>query len=290
MSRRARAKQLASSGAKAFLAVVWAYAWMIPMALALGMAPPAAAAAMVATVGAFLARNVVRPLRSRRRLAARLRLRPFGRYLPLLTMAVGAKLVLMLAGFVLHEEIASRRVLPRLPEDPELVSDAFMVHPLGATALLLAIVVLAPLIEEFAFRGKMQRELEHSLGIAAAIVVPAVLFSAMHGRVDAIHHLPYGLFAGWVVWRTGSIWGAVYMHAVNNAVAGGALYLPDRWPTGKEVPAGLWPLAIVAGIAALGALSAIAARVHTIANRTRPVACAWPLGRVAHADAATARG
>lgn len=276
MPKWRRAKRLTLSIAKAMLTVPWAYAWMVPMVAALQLAPAAAAALMLATVGAFVAINVVRPLRSRPRLAARFRLRPFARYVPLLTLAVAAKLVLVFSSFLLHEEMAARRVLPRLPDAPEIVSPAFMAHPLGSAALVVAIVVLAPLIEEFAFRGRMQHELEHSVGIRAAIIVPAVLFSALHGLVDAIHHLPYGLFAGWVVWRTGSIWGAVYMHALNNSVAAAALLLSDDPPGRPDMPAGLWPYAIVAAVVALGALLAIGRRIHRTANTTRPRRQAWP--------------
>jgi membrane protease YdiL (CAAX protease family) len=249
---------------------------MIPMFAALRMAPAVALALMLATITAFVARNVVRPLRSRPRLAARLRLRPFRKYLPLLTLAVAAKLVLAFSSFLLHEEMATRRILPPLPDQPEIASSAFRAHPLGAAAVVLAIALLAPLIEEFAFRGKMQHELEASVGVRVAIIVPAVLFSALHGLVDAIHHFPYGLFAGWFVWRTGSIWGAVYMHALNNSVAAAALLLSSDAPDRPDIAASLWPYAIIAGVVALGALLAIARRIHRIANRPRPRAHGWP--------------
>jgi uncharacterized protein len=283
-----RAKRVARSIAKTVFAVIWAYAWMVPVVAALQMVPAAAAALMLATLGAFLARNVVRPLRSHPRLAARLRLRPFARYAPLLTLAVAAKFVLVFSSFLLHEEMAARRILPRLPDNAEIVSPAFMAHPLGAAAVVVAIAVLAPLIEEFAFRGKMQHDLEHSVGTRTAIIVPALLFSALHGPADAIHHLPYGLFAGWVVWRTGSIWGAVYMHALNNSVAAAALFAPDNSRSHPEVPAGLWPYAILAAVVALAALLAIGRRIHQIANTTRPHARAWPFSGSETSTAAAA--
>lgn len=288
MSKWRGAEHLTRSIAKALLAVIWAYTWMVPMAVALHMAPGPAATLMLVTLGAFAVRNVVRPLRSRPRLAARLRLRPFTRYLPLLTLAVAAKLVLVFSSFLLHEEMAGRRILPHLPYEPEIVSPTFLAHPLGAAAVVMAIVILAPLIEEFAFRGKMQHELEHSVGIRAAIIIPAVLFSALHGLVDAVHHLPYGLFAGWVVWRTGSIWAAVYMHALNNSVVAAALLVSDASPNRPDMPAGLWPYAIVSAIVALGALLAIGRRINRLANQTRPRAHGWPFGGPETSTPATA--
>lgn len=274
-----RARRLAGSLLRAFLAVPWAYAWMIPIAIGLRSRPSIAAVVMGATLAAFLARNVVRPLRSRPRLAARFRLRPCARYLPLLTLAVVAKVTLMLSGVVLHEEMASRRLLPPLPDDPEIVSPTFVTHPLGAVALLLAVAALAPLIEEFAFRGTMQRELERSVGLGAAILIPAIGFSLLHGRVDAVHHVPYAILAGWTVWRTGSIWTAVYMHTLNNLIAGLGFYLPNPSWLAEDIPSGLWPVALAAGAIALGGLGLVGAGVHRIASRERPRASAWPRAR-----------
>lgn len=269
MSRLKRALRVAKSLGRAVLAMVWLYGWLIPMVIALRLPSPAVSAGiMVLTIGAFLGRHVLRPLRGRRRLAVRLRLRPFSRYLPLLTLAVAGQFVLALSSLVLHEEAAARRLLPRLPDSADLAPESLMAHPLGALALVLALAVFVPLVEEFGFRGKMQYELEQALGVFPAILTTAAVFSAMHGVINAIHHVPFAIFAGWLVWRTGSIWGAVYMHAVNNAVVAGSLYVPEQWLPGT-IPSGLSRHAIGAGIVAVGALVAISMRIDRSANRAR---------------------
>ena len=270
MARLNRGLRFGNSLGRAFLAMVWLYAWIIPTVIALRLTSPAASAGlMLLTIGSFLGRNVLRPLRSRRRLAVRLRLRPFGRYLPLLTLAVIGQFVLALSSLVLHEEAAARRLLPRLPDSADLASESLMAHPLGALAFVLALVVFIPLVEEFGFRGKMQYALEQALGVFPAILTTAAVFSAMHGVINAVHHVPFAIFAGWLVWRTGSIWGAVYMHAVNNAVVAGSLYVPEQWLPGT-IPPGLLQYAIGAAIVAVSALVAIGIRINSIANRTRP--------------------
>jgi membrane protease YdiL (CAAX protease family) len=261
---------------RALLSIPWAYAWMVPLVIALRIDPAKATVVLLGTIAIFVALYVVRPLRLQPRMVAHLRLRPCRRYLSWLTLAVALKLLLILSSLVLHEQLATWRILPRLPDDPEFVSAAFLAHPFGPLALFLAIAVMAPLIEEFAFRGWMQHELEHTLGLVPAIVFTGALFSLLHGRIDAIHHLAFGLFAGWVVWRTGSIWAAVYMHALNNAGVQLMMHVtPDSFMSWSQIPSWLWPYAIAVGVLALGGFIGTGARIHRMAQIARPRARAW---------------
>jgi membrane protease YdiL (CAAX protease family) len=274
MSRLMRVWHGGKSLARAVLSIAWLYAWIVPMVIALRLAnPPTAVAILLLTIGAFFGRHVLRPLHHPR-LAARFRLRPVRSYLPLLTLAAAAQFVLALSSVVLHEEAAARRLVPPLPDGEDLALASFMAHPLGAVALILALVVLVPLVEEFGFRGRMQYELEQTLGAVPAILTTAAAFSALHGVINAVHHVPFAIFVGWLVWRTGSIWGAVYMHAVNNAVVAASLYLPERWVPGT-IPPGLSPYAIGAAIVTVSALIAIAARINAVANQTGRRSPSW---------------
>jgi membrane protease YdiL (CAAX protease family) len=200
-------------------------------------------------------------------MVAQLRLRCCRPYLSVLTLAASMKLLLMLSTLALHEQLAARRMLPQMPDDEDFISTDLLAQPLGHVALFLAIGVMAPLIEEFGFRGRVQHTLEHAFGMVPAIAATAVVFSVLHGRIDAAHHLAFGVFAGWVVWRTGSIWSAVYMHALNNAAAQLLLHLTTisaaDW---SDRVARLWPYAIVAGLVGLGGLIAAGARIHRIAQ------------------------
>jgi membrane protease YdiL (CAAX protease family) len=264
------------------MSIIWAYAWIVPTVIALKLDPVIATLTLTVLIAAFIARNVVRPLRSQPRRAAQLRLRPVHGYLPWLTLAVGVKLVLVVSTVVLHEQLATWRLLPRLPDDPDFVSAAFLAHPFGLIALLLAAAILGPLIEEFAFRGRMLHDLEHSIGVVPAIVLTGTVFSLMHGTLDAVHHLVFGIFAGWVVWRTGSIWSGVYMHCLNNAAAVALVRLTSDWnPSERPPPAWLWPYAVVAGVLAIGALLLVARFIHRAAQHTRPRASAWSRERPA---------
>jgi len=267
MARRLRRRGRVRSLLSAVLAVVWAYAWMIPVVVALKMDAGQAIALLVGTTVLFVGLYVIRPLRANSRAAALLRLRSCRVYLPSLTLAAAMKLLLMLSTLALHEQLAARRMLPQMPNDEDFASAELLARPLGQVALFLGIAVMAPLIEEFGFRGRVQHTLEHAFGVVPAIAASTVVFSALHGRIDAAHHLAFGVFAGWVVWRTGSVWSAVYMHALNNAAAQLLLHLTTistaDW---SDRVAGLWPYAILAGLVSLTGLIAAGARIHHTAQ------------------------
>ena len=267
LRRRGRVRSLL----RAALSIVWAYAWIIPVVVALRMDAGTAIVILLGTVALFVGLYVVRPLHAHPRVAAQLRLRSCRRYLPWLTVATAMKLLLALSTLALHEQLAARRLLPELPDDEDFASAEFLAQPLGPVALCLAIAVLVPLIEEFSFRGRVQHTLEHAFGVGPAVVVSAVAFSVLHGRVDAVHHLAFGIFAGWVVWRTGSIWAAVYMHALNNGAAQLLTHLTSHvMLTGKARSAELWPFAVVVGLIGLAGLIAVGARIDQIARAERP--------------------
>lgn len=272
----------------AVLSMAWTYMWMIPVVAALGMDAGAATAALLLTIAIFVGLYVVRPLHANRRMAAQVRLRSCRGYLPVLTLAAGMKLLLMLSTLALHEQLAARRMLPKMPDDADVMSAELLTHPLGHVALFLAIAVMAPLIEEFGFRGRMQHTLEHAFGVGPAIAASALVFSVLHGRIDGVHHLAFGVFAGWVVWQTRSIWSAVYIHALNNAAAQLLMHLASNsavdWSDSVTT---LWPYAIVGGLIGLGGMIAAGARIHRIAHAERQGSCR---GRVRLAAMATSPG
>lgn len=271
MVRRLRRRGRARSLVSALGSIGWAYAWMVPIVVALKVDARGATSVLLGLGTLFVGLYVVRPLCAHPRMAAQLRLRSCRRYLPCLTVAASMKLLLMLSTLALHEHLAARRMLPRLPDDEDFVSAEFLAQPLGPVALFLASAVLAPVIEEFAFRGRVQHTLEHAFGVVPAIAFSAVTFSVLHGRVDAIHHLAFGIFAGWVVWRTGSIWSAVYMHALNNAAAQFLMHVTSTSMIAWKARLELWPYVITAGLLGLGGLIAVGARINEVARGERHI-------------------
>lgn len=92
--------------------------------------------------------------------------------------------------------------------------------PLGERlAIAFVASVLAPVCEETAFRGYLQRTLALRRSPAVAIAVAALLFAVLHDPVRFPAVAVLGAVFGWVAWRSGSTWPAITAHAVNNGLA-----------------------------------------------------------------------
>jgi membrane protease YdiL (CAAX protease family) len=114
--------------------------------------------------------------------------------------------------------------------------------PLGRLSIAVVAIAVAPVVEEFFFRGLVQRRLELRWGATAGIVVAAIFFALVHVQpwVFPLHFL-LGVLFGWVVYVTGTIWSGVVLHAANNAAAviglrmgEGAWTRPTIWEIGID--------------------------------------------------------
>ncbi len=101
------------------------------------------------------------------------------------------------------------------PDDTFL--EEYARRPWGWLPLVLVAVVLAPVTEEIAFRGWIQRRLESRWGAGAAVLGSAALFAIAHGQTVGLpNRFAFGLAAGFLAVRTGSVWLGMLLHAANN--------------------------------------------------------------------------
>jgi membrane protease YdiL (CAAX protease family) len=82
-------------------------------------------------------------------------------------------------------------------------------------------LVLVPLVEESFFRGYLGRSFSFRFGRWPGIIMQALLFVLLpthweQGWIAVISILGFGLLAGWLVQRTGSLWTAWGAHASAN--------------------------------------------------------------------------
>lgn len=85
---------------------------------------------------------------------------------------------------------------------------------------LIALVILAPIFEEFLFRGIVLRGLLFRYPKWRAILISALLFAFFHVNAYQIFGaLATGLFLGWLYFRSKSIWPPVIAHASYNGIA-----------------------------------------------------------------------
>jgi membrane protease YdiL (CAAX protease family) len=86
----------------------------------------------------------------------------------------------------------------------------------------LFVVALVPAIaEELLFRGALQRFITFCFGNAhAAILSAAIIFSAFHGQVYGfLPRMVLGVLLGYIFAYSGSIWPAMLVHFMNNAIS-----------------------------------------------------------------------
>jgi membrane protease YdiL (CAAX protease family) len=99
----------------------------------------------------------------------------------------------------------------------------------GTLGLIVAgatVILIAPAVEEFFFRGFFYKALRTSLPVLAAALVDGLLFGAIHydfTGTDALLILPplaaLGFIFCLVYEKTGSVFVTMGMHAVNNSIA-----------------------------------------------------------------------
>jgi len=105
---------------------------------------------------------------------------------------------------------------------------------------LFLIAISAGICEEFFFRGTIMPAMEER-GRVAALVYSSLLFAIFH--ISFLRLGPtfiLGLVMGIIVIKTGSLWGGIIYHGVNNFIAVTYMYLAtfiDTNQTAEEIPA-----------------------------------------------------
>ncbi len=90
--------------------------------------------------------------------------------------------------------------------------------------VFLGVVLVAPLCEELLFRGVLLSTYQNRLA-AHSIWMVGILFAFLHPNLSQVFgSLFVGIVAGWLAYRTRSLWAGVMLHAGTNFV-GGALIL-----------------------------------------------------------------
>ncbi|MCH7984354.1 MAG: CPBP family intramembrane metalloprotease [Chloroflexi bacterium] len=91
----------------------------------------------------------------------------------------------------------------------------------GSIVLTILLVAIAgPVAEEIFFRGFVLTGLLKRFGVGRALLLSSLLFGLFHIDPGAIvPTFALGLALGWVYLKTGSIWPAIFAHALHNTVA-----------------------------------------------------------------------
>ncbi len=139
----------------------------------------------------------------------------------------------------------------------------------SATVLLVQVLVVAPLVEEFAFRGVIMGVLRR-WGDGFAVITSAVLFAMFHRNLAQFPNaLLCGMVIGCAVVRTGSIWTGVVMHAANNLLAVGLTYFQSLGDSDFM----MWMQLSLMFLAGIAGLAFIASSGNTIWHKRQVCLC-----------------
>lgn len=116
--------------------------------------------------------------------------------------------------------------ISHLPNNIQETVEMMVRHPLG----VIAIVIMAPIVEELLFRGAIQGHLMRKWKNPAwAIVVSSLVFGLVHGNwIQAPFAFLVGLSLGWMYYRSGSLIPGILMHFINNGTAVLGFLLSDK--------------------------------------------------------------
>lgn len=102
---------------------------------------------------------------------------------------------------------------------------------------LTAVVILAPILEEYLFRGVMLEGLLKRISPIKAILISSALFGLVHlNPWQFIAAMVIGIFAGWIYYKTRSLSLAIIIHIANNGWAMLWGYLNNKTGAENEMP------------------------------------------------------
>lgn len=153
----------------------------------------------------------------------------FGAKLPRLSILYGACLVFSLlifslGSFSIFFYLASSAFpdyATQILENASVLEDATSQFPYVYRGLmLLLVVVLAPVVEEFIFRGVLLQRWAMKWGLRKALVASSVLFGLLHPN-NPVGLTLFGLAMGLLYVRSRSLWVPIVCHGLNNLAAVG---------------------------------------------------------------------
>ena len=131
-------------------------------------------------------------------------------------------IVVVLCGILILDPIVN--LIPM----PDFVREMFEKMLQRNIGNFIAIVILAPVLEEILCRGILLKNYIKIYDARKAIIWSAIIFGVMHlNPWQFIGASTLGLFIGWVYYRTQNVWICIFIHFLNNGLAFAAFYFLD---------------------------------------------------------------
>ncbi|MCP4697889.1 MAG: CPBP family intramembrane metalloprotease [Gammaproteobacteria bacterium] len=132
-------------------------------------------------------------------------------------MALGAAALIGLSGWIAVSWTAQLITPPKEFIDSLVKALGILDEQYNIAVYVLLIAILPGICEEFAFRGFLLSGFLKRFSPPWAILLTSVCFGIAH--MSVYRFLPtavLGIFLGYAVWKTGSVWTGVFIHMLNN--------------------------------------------------------------------------
>jgi membrane protease YdiL (CAAX protease family) len=119
--------------------------------------------------------------------------------------------------WLLRSERLPQHLIELLEREEMVFQEIFRLQsPLDFLIVGAVLIILAPLAEELLFRGLLQGSLERTIGHWPGVLIAAISFGLLHGRIRFIPVTLLGLLMGYMVMRTNSLPVGMMAHSINN--------------------------------------------------------------------------
>ena len=147
------------------------------------------------------------------------------RWIPSIFVIVIVSIAFSLSAFWLYLYLLS-------PILPFLVDFLLEETPMPETGIFLLIeivmiTILAPIVEEFFFRGVILQRLIKKTSVWGGILISSLLFGILHA--DIIGAFIFGVITALLFIRTGNLLIPILVHMLNNTLAVALMYVPPAW-------------------------------------------------------------
>lgn len=141
--------------------------------------------------------------------------------------------------------------------------------PLGGWTLF-TVCVVAPIMEEIIFRGRLYSLMRHSTSALMSAMLSALLFGAVHGSPQVIvEGFVAGLIFSYAYILKGSIIAPIILHMCNNALAYSLIILSYQDKSAAEIIGEHVDWSVVYTVSLVVALLGMTHVVHTIRRKGR---------------------
>ena len=119
---------------------------------------------------------------------------------------------------LLVASIASVALMPEFPQQ-QIVLDLKHAPLSQKLLIIISALLIAPITEEFVFRGILYRGLKGFIGALPAILISTILFALVHKNVSSFFVLfLFGILLCYVYEKTESIFSPIFCHMLFNGI------------------------------------------------------------------------